>query len=90
VTDFNDFWRTVASTPTSSGQQPSVRNYVMVRIADNLAFLVCVAVLIGLTIFFALYGLSGGVGDERAKWALNAAHLCLGVFLGLFAGKAVK
>lgn len=89
--EYIDYYKTVASHPTTSGQGPNVAGYFWVKFADNLLFYILLFVLVAFTIFFAWYGLSTSSGtDERAKWALNAASLCLGVFLGLFAGKSIK
>lgn len=89
--EYLDYYKTVSNSPSAGGQSPNITGYFWIKFADNLLFYVLLVVLVAFTVFFAWYGLSDyGTSDERSKWALNAASLCLGVFLGLFAGKSVK
>jgi hypothetical protein len=84
--DFNKYYSIVSSTADTTGQRPSVRDYVLIKLVDN----VFIILLVVLTLAFAWYGLSRPKSEpDQSKWALNAASLCLGVFLGLFAGRKV-
>ncbi len=85
--DFDKYFKTVAQSSQSTGQRPSVWHYLVLKLVDNFF----VILLFLLTLAFAWYGLVGADSKdpERVKWALNAASLCLGVFLGLFAGRKV-
>ena len=61
---------------------PSVCQYFFVRLADNIS----VGLLMVLTLLFAALGLLlPARNQDGAKWALDAAKLCLWVLLGMFA-----
>ena len=84
--DFRSFYTVVAKTAEATGQKPRIRDYFVVKLAEN----VFVVLLFFLTVFFTAVALFFPLRDEEAhKWTFNAASLCLGVFLGLFAGRKV-
>jgi hypothetical protein len=82
--DFERYYRIVSKSGETTGQKPSVWQYVLLRLADNFA----VVLLTAITLFLASIGLLlPRDNQEASRWALDAAKLCLGVLLGLFAGK---
>jgi hypothetical protein len=86
VKDFSKFYSVVAKGAEATGQKPRIRDYVLVKLVEN----IFVLLLFVLTIVFAAVALFvEGKNPEAQKWAQNAATLCLGVFLGLFAGRKV-
>ncbi len=63
-------------------RKPSVSQRLFVRIADNLSL----GLLTVLTLLFAALGLFLPLrNQDGARWALDAAKLCLGALLGMFA-----
>lgn len=82
--DYQRSYQTVAGSAATTGQKPSVWVYLVIRLADNIA----IVLLFALTLTFAAVGLCApSTNTEAIKWSLDAAKLCLGVFLGVFAGK---
>ena len=74
----------VVKSAKTTGQKPSVCEYLLLRLADN----VSVVLLTAMTFLLALIGLLLPPDKpDGSKWALDAAKLCLGVLLGLFAGR---
>lgn len=78
--DYKDYYTTVIESSGTTGNKPSVYQYMVIRLCDNSL----IVVLFFLLIFFTCLGIF--VKDVSA-WCLDAAKLCLGVFLGLFAAK---
>ncbi len=73
-----------ARAPEKGGAEPSIWGYVAIRLIDSM---LPVSVLVLTLIFFftALFFIKDTDGT-RLNWALHAAELCLGVFLGLLKG----
>ena len=85
--DYQQYYQTVAKSADTTGQKPSIREYILIKLVDDL-FIVLLFVL---TFFFAVVGLFfTPTNGEGTKWALDSAKLCLGIFLGLFAGKKLR
>jgi hypothetical protein len=82
--DFQQYYRTVVKSAQITGQKPSVYQYLLLRLADNISFVLLTMIML----LLASIGLLLQPKDpDGAKWALEAARLCLGVLLGLFAGR---
>ncbi len=80
--DYVQHHQTVAKCGEMTGRKASVWPYLFIRLADNIS----IALLTVLTLFFAAVGLLLPPQNvEGARWALDAAKLCLGVLLGLCA-----
>jgi hypothetical protein len=82
--DFQQYYRIVVKSAETTGQKPSVCQYLLLRFADNFS----VVLLTAVTLLLASIGLLLPPDNpDGSKWALDAAKLCLGVLLGLFAGR---
>lgn len=83
--DWNTFAKTHHEHVATTSDKPKVRDYILLKTTDNM---LAISVFI-LTLIFAYVGLfqfnSDGNAD-KVNWALHAAELCLGVFLGLLKG----
>jgi len=83
--DWNTFAQISKQThPTGDGGQPKVLNYLAIKFIDNF---LTVSVFL-LTVFFSIIALFvlDSANQEKLNWALHAAELCLGIFLGLLKG----
>ncbi|WP_143505280.1 hypothetical protein [Pseudomonas sp. ICMP 460] len=87
--DWNTYAQSRASSASGSGAEPSVTEYLSIKLADNWIAVVVVMVMV----LFALGGVVTLIPDKpsfstSSVWFFDAAKLCLGVFLGLLtAGK---
>ena len=79
--NFKDYTESYMTTIQTTGKKPNPLGYLIVTLTDNLLIM---AVLI-LTLIFAYIGLFSidQSKHEQMNWALHAAELSLGVFLGL-------
>jgi hypothetical protein len=79
--DWSEFAKTAQATAESVGTAPSAWQYIIIKATDNF---LAISVFI-LTLIFAYVGLFTftDIESDKASWSLNAANLCLGVFLGL-------
>lgn len=82
--DWNLFAKTHHDHVATSGEKPRVIDYVFLKITDNMLEIGVFC----LTLIFAYIGLFSMNETQTSKvnWALHAAELCLGVFLGLLKG----
>lgn len=87
--DYKEFYKLVQTdAETSSTKQPRVRDYIFIKCADNVFVIILMVLVVG---FFGMtFFLDEASHAERIKFCLNASNLCLGVFLGLFAGRNIK
>ncbi|HEY3932049.1 MAG TPA: hypothetical protein VGM58_06720 [Verrucomicrobiae bacterium] len=84
MNNYKQYYQTVVQDASTTGQKPTVKEYFWIQVADN----IFIILLFTLTILFASVGLFCTTANpDGAKWALDNSKLCLGVFLGLFAGK---
>ena len=88
MNNYQQYYQTVVQAAPTTGQKPTVKEYFLIQVADN----IFIILLFVLTILFACIGLfytpTNPAGNpDGSKWALDSSKLCLGVFLGLFAGK---
>ena len=82
--DYQQYHQTVVRAACTTGQKSSVCHYLLLRLADNIA----IALLTMLTLLLASAGLFlPPKNPDGSRWALDAAKLCLGVLLGLLAGR---
>jgi len=81
VNDWEQFARTTQDTAKVAGAKPSAWQYLLIKATDN-SLEIAVFVL---TLIFTYIGLFifDSTQLEKTNWALHAAELCLGVFLGL-------
>ena len=82
--DWNTFAKTHHEHVVTSSEKPKVFDYVLLKFTDNMLEVG----VFSLTIVFAYVGLfaMNETQTDRVNWALHAAELCLGVFLGLLKG----
>jgi hypothetical protein len=79
-----------SSSAQGAGERPSVRAYIAVKLVDNMGAALLIFVLVVLMLLLTYLGLFGISDPDGRKWAQNSASMCLGAFLGLFAGKRLK
>jgi len=84
--NWSEFAQTHNESATSSGEKPKVIEYILIKIIDNM---LPTSVFI-LTIFFAIMAFFFLNDTVKTNWALHAAELSLGVFLGLLKSKKSK
>ena len=98
MSNFKEYSEAATKVAKTTGQTPDVRGYLRVKIADAIDHFVTSAIdnalkiaLFFLTVAFFYVGLFvPSVPADKVNIVLDAAKLCLGVFLGLFAGKKSK
>ena len=80
--EYKDFHKMASEKQAGGGKPPGAFHYMFIKIVDNgLIFSLFILVLL-----FAYFGLK--TQDlSKQQWCLDIAKICLGVFLGLFAGK---
>lgn len=81
--EWRDYVQLTNDSAKGTGGPPRLRDFIALKLADN----GLVIALLGLVVLFGSYGLFGQRDADQRAWALDAAKLCLGVFLGLFAGR---
>ena len=79
--DFQTYASTVNQSIQATGSMPSAWHYFSVIFTDNLSSIILLIV----TMTFAILGLFvlNPEHKDQVNWALHAAELSLGVFLGL-------
>ncbi|MCX2684049.1 hypothetical protein OO306_00620 [Pseudomonas sp. DCB_AW] len=87
MNDWKTYAQSRAAIAPGSGAQPSVSEYLSIKLADNWIAVVVVCVML----VFAIAGvatlcLGGAEVVKSSVWFFDAAKLCLGVFLGLLTG----
>lgn len=82
--DWSQFAKACNDTAKATGSKPNPLDYFIVKFTDNL---IPFSIFI-LTIVFAYVGLFmiDPAENQKVNWALHAAELSLGVFLGLLKG----
>ncbi|MFC1524284.1 hypothetical protein ACFL6N_05795 [Thermodesulfobacteriota bacterium] len=83
--DWASFAKTSQETATVTGANPNPWAYLIIKSTDNF---LGISVFV-LTLVFASIGLFGfdSTQIDKTNWALHAAELSLGVFLGLLKTK---
>ena len=84
--DYKEYYTTVLKSAETTGDKPRLRDYAFIKICDN----GLVLLLLFLVLLFVAAGYSLAIFSSESKyitWFFDVAKLCLGVFLGLFAGK---
>lgn len=81
-----DFSKIHRNNVSASSGKPPITEYLIIQAADNA---LAISVLF-LLLFFAGCALFSSLPDEVLKWAIHAAELCLGVFLGLLKNSISK
>jgi len=80
--NYQQYYQIIVKSAKAIRQKPSVWHYILVRFAENIP----VCLLAALTGFLAALGLILAPKDpEGARWAMDAAKLCLVVLLASFA-----
>lgn len=82
--DWSQYAKTVKDSHQTGGVEPKISSYLAIKFIDNL---LPISVFV-LTIIFstiALFVIDAG-NQQKLNWAMHAAELCLGVFLGLLKG----
>lgn len=82
--DWSQYAKTVKDSHQTGGAEPKISSYLAIKFVDNLLPL---SVFI-LTMVFSIIALFviDTENQQKLNWALHAAELCLGVFLGLLKG----
>jgi len=82
--DWSAYVKSTSQAKTTTGETPKVGGYILIKITDS--FLIIGLVI--LTLLFAGIGIFyETTNTEKTNWALHAAELCLGVFLGVISTK---
>jgi hypothetical protein len=80
--DWQTYSKSAVGNSESAGR-PSVREYLLIKLADNwiavavlVLFLICTAAGVASDLY-------GPASSKAGQWCFDSAKLCLGVFLGL-------
>ena len=86
-----DDWKTYSATKNESQQGSSenkakILEYILIKLTDNF-LVVAIFSLCLLGGWVGLFKIDNSTNPDKVNWALHAAELCLGVFLGLLKKK---
>lgn len=85
--EWSDYSKSHEQAIKTTGKIPSVRGYFLIKLIDGMPFIV-LFLLTGIFVFLAFFVVDNQ-DPNKLNWALHATELCLGVLLGLYAGKKV-
>jgi hypothetical protein len=82
MTDWASFTKIHGERIATTGEKPKITHYLVVKATENM-LKISVFILILLFAYIGIYGATTQTDANKMNWALHAAELCLGVFLGL-------